>query len=241
MMVVLQNTRGMSCKGLKKNLQSIGKLDYLGCNIHVESGILKLEEGNLLLMKVEKITSNLYMFLGDTLQEGNTTFLHIELEEEIYMFQLKGLKKEGKENLICRFTKSLYGLNQALICWYKRFDSFITSLDYNRLNSYHCMYYKRFDDNDYIILLLYVDDILVVCPNKDQVQELKAQLVREFDMKDMGPTNKILGMQIDRDKRDRKFWLSQMNVLNKVLWCFNKQNYKPIFTLFLSTLHYPQV
>jgi len=35
--------------------------------------------------------------------------------------------------------------------------------------------------------------MLVVGSNKDQVQELKAQLAREFDMKDFGPENKIFG------------------------------------------------
>jgi ATP-binding cassette subfamily B (MDR/TAP) protein 1 len=71
------------------------------------------------------------------------------------------------------------------------------------------MYYKKFEkDNDIIIRLLYVDDMLVISPNKDRVQELKTQLVREFDMKDLGPTNKILGMQIDWDKSIKKIWLS---------------------------------
>ena len=76
------------------------------------------------------------------------------------------------------------------------FDSFIMSLGYNRLSSDHCAYYKRFEDNDFIILLLYVDDMLVAGSNKDRIQELKAQLAREFEMKDLGPANKILGMQI---------------------------------------------
>ena len=97
---------------------------------------------------------------------------------------------------LCRLTKSLYGLKQTPRCWYKRFDFFIVSLGYNRLNSDHCTYYNGFGNNYFIILLLYVDDMLVVGPNKDQVQELKAQLAREFDMKDLGPANKILGMQI---------------------------------------------
>jgi len=39
------------------------------------------------------------------------------------------------------------------------------------------------DENNFIILL-YEDDILVVNPNKAQIQELKAQLAREFDVKD---------------------------------------------------------
>ncbi|KAH9715183.1 hypothetical protein KPL71_020951 [Citrus sinensis] len=153
-----------------------------------------------------------------------TAFLHGELEEEIYMLQPEGFAETGKENLVCRLNKSLYGLKQAPRCWYKRFDSFIMSLGYNRLSSDHCAYYKRFEDNDFIILLLYVDDMLVAGPNKDRVQELKAQLAREFEMKDLGPANKILGMQIHRDRNNRKIWLSQKNYLKKILRRFNMQD-----------------
>jgi len=61
-----------------------------------------------------------------------TAFLHGELEEEIYMLQPEGFKE--KENLVCRLNKSLYGLKKAPRCWYKRFDSFIISLRYNKLS-----------------------------------------------------------------------------------------------------------
>ncbi|KAH9803716.1 hypothetical protein KPL71_001892 [Citrus sinensis] len=123
-----------------------------------------------------------------------TAFLHGELEEEIYMLQLEGFTEKRNENLVCKLNKSLYGLKQSPRCWYKRFDSFIMSLGYNRLSSDNCAYYKRFEDNDSIILLLYVDDMLIAGPNKDRIQELKAQLAREFEMKDLGPANKILGI-----------------------------------------------
>ncbi|KAH9789507.1 Integrase catalytic domain-containing protein [Citrus sinensis] len=159
-----------------------------------------------------------------------TAFLHGELEEEIYMLQPEGFAETGKENLVCRLNKSLYGLKHAPRCWYKRFDSFIMSLGYNRLSSDHCAYYKRFEDNDFIILLLYVDDMLVAGPNKDRIQELKAQLAREFEMKDLGSANKILGMQIHRDRNNRKIWLSQKNYLKKILRRFNMQDCKSIST-----------
>ncbi|KAH9681068.1 hypothetical protein KPL71_026802 [Citrus sinensis] len=94
----------------------------------------------------------------------------------------------------------------------------------------HCAYYKRFEDNDFIILLLYVDDMLVAGPNKDRIQKLKAQLAREFEMKDLGPANKILGMQIYRDRNNRKIWLSQKNYLKKILRRFNMQDCKSIST-----------
>jgi len=64
-------------KGLKKNLLSVGQLDDLGCKIHTESGILKVVKGNLVVMKAEKITSNLYMLMGAL--DGNTVVIGLRL------------------------------------------------------------------------------------------------------------------------------------------------------------------
>ncbi|GJT52998.1 retrovirus-related pol polyprotein from transposon TNT 1-94 [Tanacetum coccineum] len=165
-----------------------------------------------------------------------TAFLHGNLEEEIYMLQPEGFEQKGKENLVCRLNKSLYGLKQAPRCWYKRFDSFIIGLGYNRLHADPCAYFKRFGNNDFVILLLYVDDMLVAGPNKDRISKLKAQLAREFEMKDLGPANKILGMQIHRDRVSRKIWLSQKSYVKKILQRFNMQDCKPISTPFPTNI-----
>ena len=109
-----------------------------------------------------------------------------------------------------------YRLCNLCMIWSKRQDAntrdlipslLLISLGYNRHNLDHCTHYNGFEDNDFIILLLYVNDMLVVGPNKDQIQELKAQLAKEFDMKDLRLANKILGMQINWDRKDRKVWL----------------------------------
>ena len=54
-----------------------------------------------------------------------TAFLHVELEEEIYMDQPEGFIVPGKENFVCKLKKSLYGLKQSPRQLYKMFDSFM--------------------------------------------------------------------------------------------------------------------
>ena len=57
---------------------------------------------------------------------------------------------------------------------------------YLKSNADHCCYFKRFKSS-FIILLLYVDDMLVVGPDLDEIIRLKEQLSSEFEMKDLGP------------------------------------------------------
>ena len=78
----------------------------------------------------------------------------------------------------------------------------------NRCHLHQCVYFKRLDDDSYIILCLYVDDILVAGSNMDHIKGLKCQLAHAFTMKDLGAAKKILGMNIYRDSKNRKLTLS---------------------------------
>ena len=52
--------------------------------------------------------------------------------------------------------------------------------------------------NSMIHQLLYVDDMLIAASNIIEINILKKLLSKEFDMKDLRVTKKILGMEISR-------------------------------------------
>ena len=57
---------------------------------------------------------------------------------------------------------------------------------YSRCHSNHYVYFKRLDDGIYIILLLYVDDMLVAGSNMQEINVLKIKLATSFAMKGLG-------------------------------------------------------
>lgn len=60
------------------------------------------------------------------------------------------------------------------------------SLKFQRSEYDHCVYFKLLDNGSFIILLLYVDDMLVASKSMAEIKNLKAHLARTFDMKDLG-------------------------------------------------------
>ena len=118
--------------------------------------------------------------------DAKTAFLHGDLEEEIYMVQPEGFEVKGKEHMVCRLKKSLYSLKQAPRQWYKKFDSFTVGHGYTKRNVDHYVYIKKFIDGKFLNLLLYVDDILIVGQDASMIGDLKKDLFKAFDMKDLG-------------------------------------------------------
>ncbi|GKC72575.1 retrovirus-related pol polyprotein from transposon TNT 1-94, partial [Tanacetum coccineum] len=129
-----------------------------------------------------------------------TTFLHGDLDEDIYMTQPDGFQSARKEqNLMCKLKKR-----------------------YKRCAMDHCCYLKKVGSSS--IILLYVDDMLVAGSDMAEIKKLKRQLSKEFKMKDLGPAKQILGMSIIRDKTKGTLRLSQEKYIGKVLEKFNMKD-----------------
>lgn len=75
--------------------------------------------------------------------------------------------------------------------------------------------YVKDTTNDYIIVCLYVDDILIIGSNNDNIKATKRMLTSQFDIKDLSVVDVILWIKITRTSDE--LVLSQSHYIEKVL------------------------
>jgi len=93
---------------------SIGQLDELGFKTHIEGGILKVIKGALVVMRAEKIAANLYMLVGDTLQEAEALVASASQEEMTMTWHCKlgHMSEQGLKILVeCNLIPGLKSVN----------------------------------------------------------------------------------------------------------------------------------
>ncbi len=151
-------------------------------------------------------------------------FLNSKLDKEIYMELPDGFKDSGGD-LVCQLLKSLYGLKQSPRNWAKVLKSFLEGFDLVRLESDHCIFINQ---NTNIIIAIYVDDLLLVGPTEESIQNLKDELSNQFKMSDMGPAEKYLGIEISQ--QPGKIFLTQSGFIKEILERFGMENSAPVDT-----------
>ncbi|CAH9144967.1 unnamed protein product [Cuscuta epithymum] len=161
-------------------------------------------------------------------------FLNGDIDEEIYMEQPEGFRVPGQEKKVCKLIKSLYGLKQAPKQWHEKFDHAMLINGFKINESDKCVYVKSTVDG-YVILCLYVDDILIVGSNNLMINSTKSMLNSKFDMKDMGLADLILGIKIIRGPDG--LTLSQSHYVDKILNKFNKDDYQEARTPLDKNVH----
>ena len=124
-----------------------------------------------------------------------TAFLNGNLDKEIYMMQPEGFIAKNQEHMVCNLKRSIYGLKQTSRSWNIRFDQAIKSFGFEQNLDESCVY-KRNQDKVVMFLVVYVDDILLIGNDVGVMSSVKVWLSSQFDMKDLGEANFILGIKL---------------------------------------------
>ncbi|RAL60079.1 hypothetical protein DID88_000705 [Monilinia fructigena] len=113
-----------------------------------------------------------------------------------------------------KLKKSLYGLKQAPRVWWTVVRRFFKEIELEESTA---------DPNLFIgkgvYILLYVDDLLII-GNRINVNSIKTTIGSRWKCKDLGDTSMFLGIQIERNRRDRSLKIHQSNYTKKVLHRF---------------------
>ena len=82
-----------------------------------------------------------------------------------------------------------------------------------------CLFTWRKGEN-FLILLLYVDDMLIAGNESRKLQDVKTVLRNEFERTDLGAPEIFLGIEIKRTREKRNIFLKQEIYLEKILTRF---------------------
>ena len=154
-------------------------------------------------------------------------YLNGNLEEEVYMKQPEGYD-DGTEK-VCRLIKTLYGLKQAGREWNKKLNASLMGQGFRRLDADPCAYIRETDDHIEIITV-WVDDLLVFADRSDVMDKLKKEIQTLYEVSDLGSPQKIVGIEIDRNRTEGRLKISQMQYIENLLAKYNMTDCKPVAT-----------
>ena len=158
-----------------------------------------------------------------------TAFLNGTLEEEVFMKQPEGYEVQGKEQLVCRLKKSIYGLKQSPRCWNIALDSHLKEMGFSQSQNDPCIYRKD-TDGEVFYVGVYVDDIILAGKSVSQLKQVKADLSSKFDMKDLGKLSYFLGMKVEQNEQNGSVWIGQRAYTESLLKRFGMEDCNPVST-----------
>ena len=136
--------------------------------------------------------------------------IHGDLDEEVYMALPQGF--HSQEEVVCRLNKSLYGLKQASRQWFAKFSGTLIQLGFIQSKVDYSLFTRKQGDV-FMVLLIYVDDVLIACNDKAEIYKFKLMLDDKFKLKDL---KYFLGLEVAKSKKgivlcQRKYTLDVLN------------------------------
>ncbi|CAB3252424.1 unnamed protein product [Arctia plantaginis] len=129
---------------------------------------------------------------------------------------------------VCLLKKSLYGLRQSGLQWYKRLSKLLIDISFEALLQDPCVFVALKGER-MMLIGIYVDDIILATNDNAWMESIKGQLASVFEMKDMGNISNCLGIEFSRDNEYRVY-LKQKLYVDKILERFGMSECKPAVT-----------
>ena len=94
--------------------------------------------------------------------------------------------------MVFKLKKSLYRVKEAPREWYSKMDAFLLSQNFQRCKYDPNVYIQKYDGH-FLIIVLYVDDLLITGSTSTSISFIKTALHDAFEMSDLGLLKKGFG------------------------------------------------
>ena len=153
-----------------------------------------------------------------------SAFPNAPLDEEIYVIQPTGFEDKLFPQKVCKLQKALYGLKQSARQWYKHLCQLLGKLGFKPITSDQAIFVNL---QKQMIVTSHIDDLLIFAKDINIIQELKSNLSKEVDISDLGSISYYLGIEVNRNRKEKELVMSQTKFLRELLKKFGKEDLKP--------------
>nr|GFC00481.1 putative ribonuclease H-like domain-containing protein [Tanacetum cinerariifolium] len=135
-------------------------------------------------------------FMGFTVYQMDvkSAFLYGTIDEEVYVMQPPGFQDQAFPAKVYKVEKA-NGLHQAPRAWYGTLSKYLLKNGFQRGTIDQTLFIRR-QREDFILVQVYVDDIIFGLSNLQLCREFEALMHEKFQMSTMGELNFFLGLQV---------------------------------------------
>nr|GFA34404.1 putative ribonuclease H-like domain-containing protein [Tanacetum cinerariifolium] len=136
-------------------------------------------------------------FMGFTVyrMDVKSAFLYGTIDEEVFVMQAPGFQDPEFLAKVYKVEKAMYGLHQAPRARYGTLSKYLLTNGFQRGTIDQILFIKR-KRGDFILVQVYVDDIIFGSSNPQLCREFEALMHEKFQMSAMGELNFFLGLQV---------------------------------------------
>ncbi|CAI7883349.1 unnamed protein product [Closterium sp. NIES-53] len=125
------------------------------------------------------------------------TFLYAPVDAEIYVELPHG--SHGEPNQVCQLQKSLYGIKQAPRLWQQYLHARLTRIGFKQLPHDQGMY-RLSKDDDYILLIVYVDDLLYIGSTDNVTTWFEGELQKDLTLTVSSTITQYVGLNVGEEE-----------------------------------------
>ena len=100
------------------------------------------------------------------------------------MRQPEGFIEEGKENLVCKLIKGVYGLKQSGRIWHQTLRRELEKLGFRAGSTDHTVFFRR-NDGKLEVAGWYVDDGLLATNSREVMVKMVKEISGSFEIQDL--------------------------------------------------------